>query len=160
MNVKFKVIYEDGSEFDSHDRMYNPLYDHAHALAPHNTKRWKEYQIISDEQHLISVNFLTGCFVFKDINNPSGIEIQPSDEKDGEILTFSDEPQEFPVSDAWQINNSLPYFPVVGRSVFKGNLYTKGIDATVYFCGWKRKKGERTIEKRACLWPNGKFTLT
>lgn len=134
--------------------MYNPKFDHAHALAPNNTKQWREYHIISDEGHVITVNFKTGCFTF------NGVEIQPQNDA-GEVLTFDQTPQNYEdASDAWKINNGLPYFPVAGRRIYKGDLYGKPIDATVYFCGWKRKVGETEIKHLAFLWPNGKFSLS
>lgn len=152
MHVKFKVVYDDDTFLESHDEMYNVVSDHAYALAPHNTKKWKEYYLISDEGHEIYVNFNTGIFRF------NGVEIQPQDD-DGEVMTFDTTAQISETSDAWTINNGLPYFPVVGRRIYKGDLYGTPIDSVVYFAGWRRRKGDKTIKKIAYLWPNGKYTM-
>lgn len=154
MNVKFVIVYEDNTTFESHDEMYNLKRDHSEALAPHNTKPWKEYHIVSDEGHVITVNFHTGCFTF------NGVEVQPQNEL-GEVLTFDTVPQTYAeASDAWGINNGLEYFPAVGRRQYRGDLYGKPIYATVHYCGWKRKFRDKEIIKQAFLWPNGKFSIS
>lgn len=141
-------------------------------LPPHVDKKWAEYQIISDEGHLMAVNFTTGCFVVKspgmfhglmmteELNKVQGVEIQPVDELDSEVMTFLTEPQDMVKEGAWVALNGLPYFPVVGRRVYKGDLGGIPIDETVYYCGWQRKKGTRTITKMAYLYPNGRIAMT
>ncbi len=150
MRVKFRIIFEDNTILESHDKMWNEVKDHCHALLPHSKKKWKEYHLIVDDNgpH-VSVNFQTGLF------NINGQLIHPAD-KDGTPLTNKTEPQNFPVTKNWGILNGLPYFPIVGRRQVKGDWG----GATLYFVGWKRKRGERTIEKVIYLFPNNQVVMT
>lgn len=149
MLVKFKIIFEDDTFLESHDKMWNQVKDHCHALPPFTNKKWLEYQIITDEGFFIAVNFKTGLF---DIN---GQLIHPAD-KDKTVLTHKTDPQTFPVARSREILNGMFYFPIFGRSVLKGDWG----ETKLLFCGWKRKRGKRTIEKVATLFPNGQVSLT
>lgn len=144
MHVKFQVIFEDGTTLESHDEMYNWFYDHAHALPPHINKRWKAYWLISDEGHKIGVDFHTGIFYIKDKNDSEPIPTHVQGE-DGELMINRTQKQNFPnVSKAWQINNGLEYFPVVGRRQYKGDWG----ETITFFCGWKVNLGVVKGEKK------------
>jgi hypothetical protein len=149
MHVKFRITFEDGTTGESHDAMYNEVKSHAHFLPPNQSKKWTRYELITDEKVFIGVDFKTGLF------NLNGQLIHVCD-PEGEVLTFKEDLQDFPVSDAWKILNGMPYFPVVGIRIFRGDWG----EAKLYFCGWKRKQGERTIEKKAFIYPNGQITIT
>jgi len=149
MLVKFRITFEDGSTLESHDEMWNQVADHANALPPHSKKKWKTYELITDTGQEVKVNFQNGYFFI------NGQRIHLADSS-GFPLTDGKEPQNFPdVSKAWQIHNGMPYFPIVGRRQVKGDL----VNATLYFAGWKIKRGERTIEKIVFLYPNGEFVI-
>lgn len=138
MHVKFKVKFEDGTELESHDEMYNWVHDHAHALPPNTNKQWKEYWLISDEGHRIGVDFHTGVFYIKKKDDAESIPTHIQGE-DGELLINRKEKQNFKnVTDQWKINNGLEYFPVVGRRNLKGDWG----EAMTYFCGWKINLGK------------------
>jgi hypothetical protein len=144
MHIKFKVIFEDGSELESHDEMYNWVRDHTHALPPITNKQWKEYWLISDEGHQIGVNFHTGIFYIK---KKAENEVTPTYVQDdkGEFLINRTEKQNFTtVSEPWKINNGLEYFPVVGRRNFKGDWG----ELQTHFCGWKIDMGEVDGQKK------------
>lgn len=153
MNIKFRIILEDGTAFDSHDANWNNVRDHSNLLAPNNTKKWIEYDLITEQNKYVFVSFVTGLI------NINGQVIHAASE-DGGVLTHKEDKQNFPVSEQWQILNGLPYFPVVGRRIFKGDRYGVPIDATLYFAGWKRKEGERTIQKLVYIYPNGQIVMT
>lgn len=169
MNVKFRVILEDQTVKESHDEMYNLKLDHSHVLA--EGKKWLEYHIVSDEGHLLAVNFMNGVFVFKspgmfyglqpseELNKVQGVEVQPADEE-GEVYTFDDTPQKIESDSPWSVNDGLPYLPVVGRRIYKGDLRGAPIDQTVFYCGWVKKFGDKEVKKVASLWPNGKISFT
>jgi hypothetical protein len=150
MNVGFKITFADGSVMKSHDDKWKQVKDHAHALAPHNDKQWLSYELYSDTGVSIIVNFDTGTF------NINGNIINPADQQSEALMTHKEEPQEFPVSESWQILNGLNYFPVVGRRQMMGWF---GQD-TWYFAGWKRKFKERTVQKLVFLTARGEIILT
>jgi hypothetical protein len=156
MKVKFKITYDDNTTIESHDELFNPQFDHAHALAPNNTKRWKEYQLITDNGHSISVDFTDGTFRF------DSIVISPIDHFDGDLMTAKTDSsgEQVEETSGWSVNNDSPYFPIAGRRVYKGDFYGAPIDEVVYYCGWKRKKGDRTVTKIAYIYPNGGFGFT
>lgn len=150
MQVKFEITLEDGSVISSHDKDWNLRLDHAHALPPNSSKVWHKYRLKGDDPGTpdVEVDFTNGTFTI------NGYPFQPGDDS-GNSFTHDLTPQKFPVSEQWEMLNGLPYFPVVGRRIFKGELYGTPIDATVYFCGWKRKVGDKTIQKVAYIYPNG-----
>ena len=143
MHVGFKIFFEDGTTGESHDEMWNEVKSHAHFLAPHCTKRWKMYQLITDDGQCIEVNFENGAFAI------NGVVIHPADEA-GTPLTLKTDVQNFPVSPEWQQLNGMPYFPVVGKRIVRGELWS----AEISFCGWKRKESNKTIEKVCYLYNN------
>ena len=147
-NHKFRIIFEDNTHFDSHNEKWEQLGDHANALAPHNKKKWKEYQLISKDGFMIAVGFLTGAF------HINGVIIHPATDN-GTVLTNLKDEQEFPVSKPWQLLNGLPYYPVVGRRQLRG--FT--INMTIPFCGWKKKFKDKTYEKVAFLYPNNQVVM-
>lgn len=149
MNIKFRVTYEDGTFMDSHDEMWNPVRDHCHALPPHNEKKWRAYEIWSDDFGLMmGVNFENGIF------NIKGQIIHPAD-NGGTSLTFIEGKQKFPCSESTKILNGLNYFPVFGRKMFKGDWG----EAKIYFCGWKKKVAGKTYERTMFLYPNGQISI-
>lgn len=158
MHVGFKITLEDGSTIQSHDESWNEIKAHAHALFPHNNKKWVTYEIITDAKHSILVNFITGVFVI------DGVTIHPADQDNEIILTGRRDLQEFPVAKEWAILNGLPYFPVVGKRTYKGDMF----EAQLFYCGWKRKvpnwkrkDSTRTVTKLAFFNPaNGVVILT
>lgn len=149
MHVKFIIHLEDGSTVESHDEMYNWVKDHAHALPPFNDKKWVAYELVTDTGIRVAVDFRIGIFA---VNG----NIIHSATEDGFVLTNLTEIQNFEADNAWSMLNGLPYFPVVGRRNVKGF----NADATLYFCGWKRKDGEKTISKIMYIYPNGAIVLT
>ena len=150
MNVKFKITFEDDTTLESHDAMYNEIKDHVHALPPHNNKKWKRYEIISDDFGLlVGVDFQNGLF------NIKGTMIHVGD-SNGEAYTHKTDIQSFPVEDSRKILNGMPYFPIYGRRRAFGDWGA----ATLYFCGWKRKIGGKTIEKIAFVFPNAQIVIT
>lgn len=150
MHIKFRITYEDGTFLESHDPMWNIVKDHCHALPPDNNKRWVQYDLISDDLGpLVGVNFQTGLFMIK------GNLLHPA--YDGaEALTFKTDPQEFPVDENRKFLNGLPYFPIYGRKIYKGDWG----ESMLFFCGWKRKEGDKTIEKIAYVYPNGQIVMS
>lgn len=145
---KHRIIFEDGTDMYSHDKDWNQITDHAHALAPHNTKKWAEYHVIFKDDFFVLVSFVTGIFVI------NGQLIHLADEA-GEALTNREEPQDFEPSNAWKVVNGQNYFPVVGRRVFKGIQ----VDATIPFLGWKILKDGRKIQKLCYVYPNHQVVL-
>lgn len=151
MHVKFKITYADGTFMESHDSNYNWVFDHAHALPPHNHKLWQRYDLISDDfGHMVGVDFNTGIFMFK-----GSTEIHPADEL-GESITFVNQKQNFSADDNWSFLNNLSYFPIVGRRVYKADWG----EATIYFCGFKIFYRGKKIEKAAYVYPNGAISFT
>lgn len=146
---KFKILLDDGTYVESHDKMWNEIKDHSHFLPPNNDKKWLEYSLIVDGGPFVTVSFETGIF------NVNGQIIYPA-HSEGEILADKTDLQDFPVTKEWQLLNGMPYFPVVGTRKFRGEL----INLDLPFCGWKRKEGERTIQKLAFLYPDNKIVLT
>ncbi len=141
MLLKFRITFEDGTTMESHDEMWNEVRSHAHALHPHNEKKWTSYEILSDEGKSLGVNFLTGQFTV------NGQVIRPMwDGMEGLHTPFI-----FPVTEEWSILNGLPYFPIVGRRTYYGNYGA----ITIMFCGWKRRIGESTIEMKMGMYPDG-----
>jgi hypothetical protein len=153
MNIKFRIILEDGTFIDSHDEMWNQVKDHCHALPPDNMKKWRAYEIWSDDFGLmIGVDFETGIF------NIRGTLIHPANEQ-GESLTFLEEKQNFPGNPkdhSRDLLNGMNYYPVFGRKMIKGDWG----ESQIIFCGWKKKIGDRTIEKNSFLYPNGQISLS
>lgn len=155
MHVKFRITFEDDTTFESHDGAYNWLYDHSHALPPHQDKVWKQYELISDEGHILKVDFHTGVFWLK---NKDEKELTPTyvQDKDGSLLVNRSEKQNFAkVSDPWKLLNGLEYFPVVGRRYQKGDWG----ELMSFFCGWKIKMKEennkpRTIQVTYHIYPH------
>jgi len=140
MRVKFRVVYDDGTYLDSHDENWNEVCDHASALPPFNEKKWLEYQLVADNGKFVAVNFKTGIF------NINGQIVHPA-EIGGGALTNKSGPSNYDLAtEPWSFLKDLPYFPVVGRRNWSGDT---GV-ARAYFCGWKRKEGEVSIEK-LCL---------
>jgi len=130
--------------------MYNQVKDHCHALPPFNDKKWRAYELISDDFGLmIGVDFETGIF------NIKGQIIHPANEQ-GEALTHVEEKQDYPCDESRKILNGTNYFPIYGRKVVKGDWG----EAQILFCGWKKKIGDKTVEKIACLFPNGQISIT
>jgi len=152
MHVKFRITFEDNSIMESHDEMWNIVADHAHALSV--GKKWFKYALMCDDTgpKCLEVDFVTGIFTI------DGIKIYPADIELG-VLTYKAEPQDFPVSDEWKVNNGLPYFPIAGRRSFKGDLYGQPIDKTLFLCGWKKKFGDRVVERIAYIYPDGEIAL-
>ncbi len=130
---------------DSHDEMWNEVRSHAHALYPHNEKKWISYEILSDENKSLKVDFLTGKFFV------NGQAIRPLwDGMEGEHSSY-----EFPVTPEWAILNGLPYFPIVGRRTYYGNYGA----LPIMFCGWKRRIGDKTIETKMGMYPDGSIGM-
>lgn len=158
MLTKFRITYEDNTYLESHDVNYNEKFDHCHALPPHNTKLWKTYDIITDfpmngdmnSPLFCGVNFKTGVF------HINGNDIHPADEEDDSPLTDLTDPQNFNLTDGWELFNNTFYIPVVGRRVYKGFWG----EAILPFCGWKRKKGSRTIIKKMFIYPTSAVIIT
>lgn len=150
-DIKFKIILNDGSAIESHDQDWKPVADHANALAPNNDKPWREYQLITRDGFFVAVGFETGVF------NINGQFIHPASESSGTVLTNRGEvdEQKWDAKGGWSLLNSLRYFPVVGRRVFKG--FT--VDAVLPYCGWKHQIEDRTYEKVAFLYPNNQVVL-
>jgi len=151
MNVKFEILFDDGTVVSSHDESWTQVMDHANFLPPTEKRKWVEYALVTDgtPQQRVTVNLLTGVFLI------NGVMIHPAVDE-GEVMTHKKEPQDFPTTEAWKNFNGYPYFPIVGRRVFKGDI----VDATLYYCGWKRKFDKRTIIKLCFIYPNGQIVLT
>jgi hypothetical protein len=149
MQVKFIITLEDGEVVSSHDENWVQKFDHAHFLPPNKEKKWIKYQLVSDTGMNIEVNFLTGVFII------NGVIIHPG-VPDGGRVTMLPQAQRWFAEAPWSIYNDAPYFPIVGRRMFKG----ESIDATLYFCGYKREVVGRTYEKVIYLYPDGTITLT
>jgi hypothetical protein len=150
MNLKFKITLEDGTFIESHDEMWNQIKDHCHALPPHNTKKWRMYEIWSDDFGLLmGVDFETGLF------NIRGQIIHPASDQ-GESLTFIDSLQDFPCDESRKILNGMNYFPVYGRKIIKGDWG----ESRIIFCGWKKKFEGHTVEKTMYLYPNGQISIS
>ena len=130
--------------------MWNPVNDHCHALPPLCEKKWRAYELWSDDFGLmIGVDFSTGLF------NIKGQLIHPADDSMGS-LTFIEGTQNFPSSETTKGLNGMNYFPVYGRRMVKGDWG----EARIMFCGWKKKIDGRTYEKTAFLFPNGQISIT
>ena len=142
MIIKFRVVYEDGTYLDSHEN-WQEVADHGHALPPVTDKKWLEYQLISDDGRYVAVNFSTGIF------NINGQIIHPADEGGGSLTNRTDV-QSFEAAYPWNSLNGMPYFPVVGRRSFYGDFG----EAKAYFCGWKRKEDDKTVEKLCFFFGN------
>lgn len=150
MHIKFKITFEDDTTLESHDAMWNIIKDHSHALPPYINKKWKRYELISDDMgFMVGVDFETGLF------NIRGQIVHMGDEGGGSY-TFRKDLQNFPVDEARKLLNNLPYFPVYGRRQIMGDWG----GTTLFFCGWKRKDGDKTIQKTAVIYPNGQIVLT
>jgi hypothetical protein len=150
MNIGFKIYLKDGTIINSHDDNWKQIKDHCHGLPPFNSKLWMAYELYTDNSCSVLVNFLTGAFVI------NGQMIQPAD-KDGMVLTFEAGEQNFTeVGNNWKFLNKLNYFPVIGRTVIRGDM----ISGEIRFCGWKRKFGNQTIQKVCYIYPNGGIVLT
>ena len=145
MHVKFRITFEDGTTMESHDEMYNEVRDHAHALMPHNNKRWVFYELITDTGKRVGVSFKDGCFFV------NGICVQPGHPKWG-VLTFDPDLQNFEnVHENWKFLNGLPYYPIAGRKVFKGEWG----ESKLFYCGWKKKWGDEVLQHLIYIYPNG-----
>lgn len=149
MLTKFRITFNDGTFMESHDECYNEIKVHAHALPPHSNKKWAYYSLITDENKTVTVDFQRGIFVI------NGQEIHPASAS-GIPLTDKTDLQDFAADSGRQILNHMPYFPIFGVSMLFGDWG----EAKVYFCGWKRKEGEKTIEKIAYIYPTGAIVLT
>jgi len=149
MLIKFKIIFEDNTFLESHDSMFNQIKDHCHALPPFNNKKWKRYELITDEGQFIWVDFQTGLFCI------NGQLIHPATE-DGLPLTHLTDLQDFPSAEERKILNGMPYYPIFGKRKILGDWG----EAEISFCGWKRKMGERTIQKIVYVYPQGQIVLT
>lgn len=136
---------------DSHDEMWNITKDHAHALPPHSDKKWKRYDLISDDfGQLVGVDFQSGVFTVK------GNLIHTGD-KNGQAYTFDKNGvQDYVVDDAHTLMKDLPYFPIYGRRQVFGDWG----GATLYFCGWKRKFEGKEVVSIAYVFPNGQIVMT
>jgi hypothetical protein len=143
MHIKFRITLEDGSIIESHDEMWNEVRAHSHALAPFNDKKWTRYELLSDAGHRVGVDFMTGEFYIN-----GGVISPPWDGMEGPSTVDS---KEFIVTDAWAINSSLKYFPIVGRRVYSGNYGS----VPVIFCGWKTHIGNEVLEKKIGMLQNG-----
>lgn len=129
--------------------MWNQVKDHCHALAPFNEKKWRAYEVWSDDFGLMmGVDYDTGIF------NIKGQVVHPANEQ-GESLSFLTGKQEFLCDEARKILNGTNYFPIYGRKIFKGDWG----ESLVIFCGWKRKFGDHTVEKMIFLYPNGQIAM-
>lgn len=150
MHIKFRVIYADDTYLDSHDEMWNVIHDHCHALPPHNEKKWKRYELISDDMgFLVGVDYETGVF------NVRGQIIHPGNQN-GIAYTFKTDKQDYPVDETRNILNGMPYFPIYGRRQVMGDWGSM----TLFLCGWKRKIDNTTVEKIALVYPNGEILMT
>lgn len=156
-HIWFEITLEDGSSVRSHDEMMNEVKDHAHALPPNNKKKWKSYKLTHDNtKNTILVDFETGMFYVNDI------PIRPATD-DGHDMSYMTDEQEFDVNAEWSMLNGLKYFPVVGRRKFFCSdpvLYEGKAELTLPFCGWKRKMGDKVIQKVAFFLPDGEVMLT
>ncbi|MCG3204078.1 MAG: hypothetical protein KCHDKBKB_00781 [Elusimicrobia bacterium] len=144
MHIGFRIITKDGQIIESHDKSWNLIKDHSHALPPFNNSPWSSYAITTDEGTFLAVNFETGEFSL------NGVRIQPGEEGGGS-LTHNVEGHQFQADPPREILAELPYFPIFGRRIFKGDWG----ESAIYYCGWKRKFGGRTVEKIVYLYPNG-----
>lgn len=136
-------MLEDGSVVSSHDKDWNDIADHANYLLPHNNKKWLIYSLVRQDGFYVAVNFQNGLF------NINGQIVRVADEN-GDVMTDKEDPQEFSASESWNVLNGLPYFPIVGRLQFKGST----IDATVYYCGWKRMVNGKRYDRIINLYPD------
>lgn len=144
MHIGFRIYTRDGQIIESHDRSWNMVKDHSHALPPFNDSPWVSYALVSDEGHFLAVNFETGEFSL------NGNRFQPG-EGLAVSLTHETEGNQFQADPPRDILCPLPYFPIFGRRVWKGDWG----EALVYYCGWKRKFGDKTVEHTLNLYPNG-----
>jgi hypothetical protein len=149
MRVKFNITFEDGQSVSSHDENWVQKFDHSHFLPPNKDQKWVVYELESDNGIKIRVNFQNGIF------NVNNLIIHPGT-PDGGRITMMNQPQRWFAESPWNIYNGSPYFPIVGRRMFKGD----NIDATLYFCGYKREVVGKTYEKVIYLYPDGSITLT
>lgn len=150
MNVKFTVTFEDGEKASSHDENWVQKFDHGHFLPPNKDKKWIAYELESDTGRKINLNLLNGIFTIDD-----SVQIHPG-APDGGRITRLPQPQRWFAEFPWSIYNDSPYFPIVGRRMFKGD----NVDITMYFCGYKREVVGKTYEKVIYLYPDGSITLT
>ena len=132
----------------SHDDDWKEVKTHAHALPPHSKKKWTAYELVTDSNTKVIVDFENGRFYI------NGQRIHPAD-RNGVILSDREDKQKFEAGPAWSFCNGMKYFPVVGKRVVKGF----SLNAELPFCGWKIKQGERTVEKIAFIYPNGEIAL-
>lgn len=155
MVAKFIITLEDGTEIVSHDDDWKQLKVHAHALAPHNKKKWIKYKLVGSNGTTVEVDYKTGTFRIND-----NTVIHPADNEYENPLTNIPDEQNFPVTEAWQVLNGMPYFPVVGTRKYRGEQ----LNMDLYFVGWKKqitKKGiDRTVQKLAFVMPDGDVVLT
>jgi len=148
MHVGFRIVTQDKKVIESHDKMWNEVKDHVHALPPNNVSPWKSYSLVTDDGHDVKVDFESGEF------NLNGVTIQPGNDQ-GESQTHEPLGGQFEADPPRDILTSLPYFPIFGRRIYKGDWG----EAKVWFCGWKRKFGERTIQRVVYFYPNGKVVF-
>lgn len=149
MNIKFRITFEDGTFLESHDECYNEIRVNAHALPPHNHKKWLAYSLITDTNQIVTVNFRRGLFQI------NGQEIHPAS-AGGSPLTDRIELQDFICDESTKLLNGMPYFPIFGRKMIFGDWGA----AQIPFCGWKIKDGKKTIEKVAYIYPTGAIVLS
>jgi len=149
MLVKFKILFDDGTFLESHDKAYNQIKDHCHALPPNSYKKWHRYELITDEGQFMWVDYKTGLF------NINGQLIHPADEG-GNPLTNKKDLQKFETIAGREILNGLPYYPIFGTTMIFGDWG----QAKIHFMGWKRKEGQKTIMKILYLYPQGQIVLT
>jgi len=149
MITKFKIVFDDGTFLESHDPNWNQVKDHCHALPPFSNKKWKRYELITDDGQFVWVDFQTGVFCI------NGQIIHPAT-RDGIPLTHLTDLQDFESAKEREILNHMPYYPVFGKTHILGDWgHTE-----IRFCGWKRKYGERTIQKVVYLYPSGQIVFT
>jgi hypothetical protein len=156
MNGRFIITFEDGTELKSHEKGWEKQdKDHAHALFPHNKKKWRRYRLEVTNGAKVEVDFYTGVFKLND-----AVAIHPGHHKLEFPFTHNDEPQKFPVDESRKILNGTPYFPVYGRRIFmhQGNPWAG--QETIYFVGWKKKVKGRTYQKLAFVMPDGEILMT
>jgi len=149
MLIKFKIIFEDNTFLESHDSMFNQIKDHCHALPPFNNKKWKRYELITDEGQFVWVDFNTGLFCI------NGQIIHPAEEN-GVPLTNHNEKQNFGSIAGREILNGLNYYPIFGKSRIFGDWG----NVEIHFCGWKIKVGNKTIQKTIAIYPTGAIVMT
>lgn len=151
MNIKFRIICEDGKVIESHDENWNPIKDHAHALPPHNNSPWLEYQLITDTGVEVSCIYPSGMFRI------NGTLVHPANDG-GVAHTFLEDPQNYESTSEWEMFKNRPYFPIAGRRTFAGDW--GGV--TLWFCGWKRIDPEtkRSVEKCVFIHPNGQILMS